>query len=71
MKDLSKSDFNDWKENPVTQAFFLSIQLRIRELEQGLARTAGENPMQDNRIVGMILFAEGILSVDFEEINDA
>lgn len=69
-QNLNKNDFVDWKNNSVTKVFFDSIKSRITELEHGLARTAGENPIQDARVVGMIQFAEAILNIDFEEMTN-
>ena len=64
-REISKKDFVEWVENPVTEVFFNSIKQRIQELALGLAHTAGVDASQDNRVVGMIQFAEKILDVEF------
>jgi len=70
-REISKKDFVEWTENPVTEVFFSSVRQRIQELSDGLVHTAGVDVAQDNRIVGMVQFAEKILSVDYEDVNDA
>lgn len=64
---LSKEDFLDWKQHPVTHQYFQAIIDRIQELKDGLAATAGQDSGQDRYIVGMIRAFSEAVSV---EVND-
>ena len=54
MSNITKADFTDWKNHPVTQAFFDAAQFRIDECKDILSFTAGQDYMQDRLLVGMI-----------------
>lgn len=54
MVPISKSEFNDWKSNSVTKAFFEAAQLRIEECKDVLSVSAGNDSLQDRLLVGMI-----------------
>lgn len=54
MTVISKSDFDNWKADPVTKAFFQAAQERVEEAKDVLSVEAGLNPVQDNTLRGLI-----------------
>lgn len=54
MSVISKSDFENWKQDPVTKAFFMAAQQRIEDAKDVLSVQAGINPQEDNQIRGLI-----------------
>lgn len=54
MHTVTQSEFNDWKANPVTKAFFLAARERVEEAKEFLATTAGMNANEDNYYRGFI-----------------
>ena len=54
MHQVTQSEFNDWKANPVTRAFFLAAMERAEEAKNYLATTAGLNSADDNYYRGFI-----------------
>lgn len=51
---VSKSDFNDWYQNPVTKAFFEACRNRVDDAKDTLAAVAGLDSNEDNMLRGMI-----------------
>lgn len=54
MIEITKGDFDDWKSNKVTKAFFHATEDRVGECKEMLASSAGTDSLQDKFIVGMI-----------------
>ena len=54
MQVPTRSDFDNWKSDPVTKAFFLAAQERVEDAKELLSVKAGLNPNQDNLLRGMI-----------------
>lgn len=54
MSIITKADFNDWRSNAVTKAFFEAATLRVEECKDVLSYSAGADYMQDRVLVGMI-----------------
>lgn len=54
MQVPTRSDFDNWKSDPVTKAFFLAAQERVEDAKELLSVEAGLNPNQDNLLRGMI-----------------
>jgi len=50
----SQSDFENWKGDFVTKAFFQAAQERIEDAKDVLSVQAGIDPNQDNYIRGLI-----------------
>ena len=69
MKELLRSDFLDWRTNPVTEAVFKSIQERMERLTQLLSNQAGLDPSEDRRLTGMIAAYRTLLEIEFEEFD--
>jgi hypothetical protein len=70
MTEILRDEFNDWKENPVTQAVFVIIAERIRETERELGATAGVDAAGDRYRVGTIQAYKNLLDIDFEDLSD-
>lgn len=54
MQVPTRIDFDNWKSDPVTKAFFLAAQERVEDAKELLSVEAGLNPNQDNLLRGMI-----------------
>jgi len=54
MPIITKSDFDNWKADPVTKAFMFAINERIEESKDVLSVQAGINPNEDNYLRGFI-----------------
>jgi hypothetical protein len=54
MQIPSKSDFDNWKSDPVTKAFFTAARERVEDAKEVLSVQAGLDPIQDNLIRGLI-----------------
>lgn len=54
MAIVTRSDFRDWKSNPVTRAFFDAAKQRIEEAKEVLSVSAGSDPLEDKILVGLI-----------------
>lgn len=51
---ISKSDYINWKSDPVTRAFFEATRERVEEAKEMLAVSAGIDPTLDNFYRGFI-----------------
>lgn len=51
---ISQSDFENWRLDPVTKAFFTACEYRIEDAKELLATQAGINPVEDNLLRGFI-----------------
>lgn len=68
--ELTKADFSDWKEGPVTRRVFALIQARRDTVKEALARgeTLGENTVINTAsLVGYIRGMDELLAVEFED----
>lgn len=54
MTIASRSDFENWKADPVTKAFFLAAKERIEDAKEVLSVSAGLNATEDNLLRGLI-----------------
>ena len=68
MSVISVSDFVNWKLDPVTQAYFMSVRERIESAKETLATNAGLDHSFDNYLRGFIAGQRDMLdaSVDAE-----
>jgi len=69
---LTKTEFYDWKSNPVTKEVFKQFQVRIDSLRELLGDSAGEDPLLDRWKVGAIQAYKDLILIEFEEeaLND-
>ncbi len=54
MSMITKSEWNDWKQNQVTRAFFAAADMRIEDAKEILAVTAGMDVEENNWYRGFI-----------------
>ena len=54
MAILSRSDFENWKADPVTKLFLAAAQERIEDAKDVLSVQAGLDAQQDNYLRGLI-----------------
>ena len=45
---MNSSDFTNWLQDPVTQAFYEAMSVRIEDAKEILAASAGIDPINDN-----------------------
>ncbi len=67
MDTISKEEFLDWKANHVTKAVFGVLEQRIQDAKDILAATAGEDPVADRYLVGMIRGFSELQEVSYED----
>lgn len=67
---VSKTDFDIWKTDPVTKAYFSTIQFRIDEAKEILSYSAGSDPLNDKYLVGMLQAFREMLEVKVAEEED-
>jgi hypothetical protein len=64
---VTKSDFIDWKQHPVTKEVFRKLIERINIIQETLGDSAGENPLADRFSVGAIQAYKDILLMEYDE----
>jgi hypothetical protein len=67
---MNSSDFQDWKRHPVTQIVFGQLEARIKDIQEILGDSAGNNVRQDVLYVGAIQAYNDILRMDWEETKE-
>lgn len=67
---MNIQDLIDWKKHPVTQVIFSQLSQRTATLKDGLASSAGIDPIQDARTSGAILAYTDVLNIEIEESQD-
>ena len=63
---ISIKDFNNWKQDAVTEAFFTSIVERIEDAKQTLSFSAGIDTNYDNYLRGFIAGQRDMLEVQLQ-----
>jgi hypothetical protein len=64
---VSKSDFDNWKLDPVTKAYFDAINSRIDEAKEILSYSAGSDSLYDKHLVGMLQAFREMLEIKVTE----
>lgn len=54
MTPITRSDFLNWKQDKVTEAFFDAAKERVYEAKEMLAASAGNDSLVDRFLVGLI-----------------
>lgn len=67
---ITRADWDNWKADPVTRAFFAACAERASGFKEVLAVTAGENPSQDSKISGYIGAYTEITEFKVEDVNE-
>jgi len=65
--EISKDEFIQWKENPVTQQVFDVVSNRIEDAKEILANNAGLEPEADRFYVGMIRAFREVQEISYED----
>lgn len=66
---ISLSDYEVWKHDPVTKAFFEACQSRIEDAKEILAYSAGQDSITDNFNRGFIAAYEEIKLFKVEDVE--
>ena len=69
--EISKSEFQQWKDSLITNEVFGEVRNRIREAREDLGVNAGIDPERDRYICGMIKAWEEILDISYEGESNA
>lgn len=64
---MTKDDFVNWKNSPVTKEIFIRIQQNVERLKEELSESAGINPINDRFKSGAIAGYNDLLLIDFED----
>lgn len=67
---VSKSDFDNWKVDPVTKAYFGAIVDRIDEAKEILSYSAGTDSLYDKHLVGMLQAFREMLDIKVTDEAD-
>lgn len=70
MSFLTKEDWKNWKQDPITRLFYSAVNERIEEVKEVLSNTAGQDQLQDNFYRGFIYAYREMLEFKFEEVDD-
>jgi hypothetical protein len=62
---MTKSEYIDWKNHPVTLEIFRQLQRRMNDLQEMLGESAGVDPRQDAVYVGAIKAYKDLVTIDF------
>jgi hypothetical protein len=71
MQQVTASDFNDWRTNPVTKAFYMAITDRIEDAKEVLATQAGLDLNEDNFLRGFIRAYREVLLFRIDDLQEA
>ena len=71
MQQVSLSDFNDWRSNPVTKAFFLAANERVEDAKELLATQAGLNANEDSSLRGFIMAYREMCEFRIDDLQEA
>lgn len=66
----SQNDFDNWKADFVTKAFFQAAYERIEEAKEVLSVQAGMDALQDNYLRGLIQAYREIQNFHIAEVED-
>ena len=64
---LTKSEFIQWMETPVTQVVFKNLKEKIQEAKDIIAYKTESDPDGDQLLRGMIRAWDDILDITYEE----
>lgn len=70
MSILTRSDFENWRQDPVTKAFYLAFAEQIGQVKEHLSSVAGLNPNDDNYFRGYIKAMQDALEFRIEDLQE-
>ncbi len=65
--DISREEFLDWKSQAVTKEVFKVIDERINDAKDELSASAGDDPVADRYLVGMIRAFRELQDINYED----
>lgn len=65
--EVSREEFLQWTESPVTREIFSLMEARINDAKDILAVTAGDDSRADGILVGMIKAYNELLGITYED----
>lgn len=71
MQQISQSDFDNWRSDPVTKAFYIAISERIEDAKEVLATQAGLDLNEDNFLRGFIRAYRETLMFRIDDLQEA
>jgi len=66
----SASDFSNWRQDPVTKAFYLAMVERIEEAKEVLSNQAGFNAVEDSYYRGFIRAYREALEFRIDDLTE-
>lgn len=70
MSTLSQSDFDNWKADGVTKAFFIALAEQVGRTKEVLAQQAGLDSAQDNFYRGYIGAFQDALQFRVDDLQE-
>lgn len=67
---ISSKDFENWKADEVTKAFFLACQERLNDCREILLNSAGIDPVDDNFNRGFITAYQEIPQFRIDDMEE-
>lgn len=67
---MTKEDFLEWKQHPVTRRVFEEIQNMIGQGTEELSFSAGQDPGSDRQKVGKLDGLRALVGISFYELED-
>jgi len=67
---ITKSEWLDWKSNPVTRAFYAACKERVEDSKDILATSAGMDSDNDNFMRGFISAYNEMNEFRIEDLSD-
>lgn len=68
---MTKEDFLEWRQHPVTLRIFDEIEDMIREGMRELSYSAGQDPGSDRQKVGKLDGLRALVGINFYELEGA
>lgn len=65
--EITKDEFQQWKESPVTKEVYRVINERIEDAKDILSSVGGEDQLNDRLLVGMIRAFREVQEVSFDD----
>ena len=67
---ITKSEWIDWKTNPVTRAFFEATEIRVDDATEILINSAGIDSDQDNFYRGFITAYREMQNFQIDDLEE-
>ena len=67
---MSKDDFIVWKNDPITKAFYISLNQRREDVKESLVAQAGIDSIDDAKKSGYCQALVDVFDTDFMELEE-